>query len=321
VDFPTEERLRWILRCGAQLLAGGAEPVSGLVLPTSKFFPDHFDGRPASINRLLERVAGHAGLGDASLSLDIVGAEGSGDRCGSSGCCSTGGPTPQISRVKRESTCAGDRYVVAVLPQEIGNPTVLTTAFVRAVSHIFMLEAALHEEVALPEAEVAIDLAGVLLGFGVLLANGSYIYSKGCGGVRIGSATKLPVQEIAVALAVYCRLNDVAANVLQPHLEPTPRDHFVRAIRWAKANVGVIQLMRDDPEVLQADGYALAEGRSWLAKLFGSRSKRAASVPTDDELQKVAESLGKPKSTKPVDPAKEKRLEQLRELVDEALDS
>ncbi len=57
-------------------------------------------------------------------------------------------------------------------------------------------------------AGLAIDLASVWLGFGVITCNGSYIYSKSCGGVRGASATSLPVEELALALAIHCKLHN-----------------------------------------------------------------------------------------------------------------
>jgi len=41
--LPHEDKIRWILERSAEFHDAGIEPVAGLVLPTGKFFPDHFE--------------------------------------------------------------------------------------------------------------------------------------------------------------------------------------------------------------------------------------------------------------------------------------
>ena len=72
-----------------------------------------------------------------------------------------------------------DAFTVNVVVNELGNPVILTTAMVRAVSHIFMKEADLYPSFQRSDGEHGIDLVGVMLGFGSLLANGAYVYRKG----------------------------------------------------------------------------------------------------------------------------------------------
>jgi hypothetical protein len=177
--LPPEGRIRWILEKGARLLEGGAEPVAGLVLPTGKFFPDHFERSEKGVARLLRRVVKHAGLSDMSIKSRLVVPEQ--DELGGGGCssgaCGTGGGGggTQVQRVEESS----DGYTVNLMANELSNPVVLTTGMVRAVSHIFMKELGLYQDFDRSDAEAGSDLCGVLLGFGVLLANGAYIYKKG----------------------------------------------------------------------------------------------------------------------------------------------
>lgn len=172
--LPQPERLRWIVEQTARVVEGGAEPVSGLVLPTSKFFPDRFDRTEESVVRLLKRVLKLAGLSDLDVSLQLVAADGSGGGC-STGACGVGGPV-QIRRVEERGDGA---FTINIVANELGNPVILTTAMVRAVSHIFMKEADLYAAFERSEGEHGIDLTGVMLGFGSLLANGAYVYRKG----------------------------------------------------------------------------------------------------------------------------------------------
>jgi hypothetical protein len=214
-----------------------------------------------------------------------------------------------------------DGYVVGVAAAEVGHPVVLTAGLVRAVSYAFLKEADLFAEFQRKDYEPVVDLAGVLLGFGVLLANGAYIYSKGCGGVRIASATVLPVEEIATSLAIFCQLHQSPVRTAGTHLEPTPRALFDEAVAWTRSNAGIVRLVRSDRAALEADSYSLSEARGWLSRLFGLGRARGPSVPTDDELERMARKLPSGATKTARDPDKERRLEEIRELVDEALDS
>src|SRR5512139_108032 len=146
MDLPAEPRVRWILHRIASLLEQGAEPVSGLVLPTEEFFPDVFDGSPRSVGKLLERIVAHAGLSDLAFELNLVSPEGQTESVGcGSGACGPGGKIEVSSdRVGRRKDGS---YVVAVGTNEVRDPVVLTTALVRAVSCMFMTEAEAYEGV------------------------------------------------------------------------------------------------------------------------------------------------------------------------------
>lgn len=322
VELPPERRLRWLLRSAARLVEGGAEPVRGLIQPDARHFPDHFDGTPGAVQRLLARIGEHAGLSDLPLALEIAGAaDGSGSSCSSGSCCPPAAGAGQPLRRVRPADDPADGYVVAVAAAEVGNPVVLTAGLVRAVAHLFLLEADLYAEFERREYEAAVDLAGVLLGFGVLLANAAYIYSKGCGGVRIASATVLPVEELSTALAIFCYLHRVPVRLARSHLEPTPKALFDEADLWARSNAGVVRLVRDDPKALEADSYSLSAARGWLSRVLGLGRARGPSVPTDEELEKMAQKLPSGRTAAKRDPEKEQRLEEIRALVDEALDS
>ena len=170
--------MRWPLERGAKLLEGGTAPVSGLVLPTGKFFPDHFDGSVQAVGRLLSRVVKLAGLSDMTIEPRIVTEEAAGGSSCASGACGVG-PSSAGAGAMRRTERHGDDWTVNLVAGEIGHPVGLTTALVRAVSHIFMSEADLYDRFDPREAEAATDLCGTFLGFGALLCNGAYIYKKG----------------------------------------------------------------------------------------------------------------------------------------------
>ncbi len=323
MDLPADTQLRWILSHTATLLELGAEPVCGLVQPDGAFFPDRFDGSPAAVAALMGRVQAHAGLADLAVELSILtpeGEEAAKVSC-SSGACGGGGKVDfKLERVVRRDDGA---YAVAIGANEIKNPVVLTTSLVRAVSCMFMTEADAYRGTLAPDREPLTDLAGVMLGFGVLLANGSYLYMKGCGGVQVHSATRMPVDEITVALGLFCRLFDVSERAASKHLELTPREHFDEGYAWASSNASVVRLLRKSPDAVRAGDYALSPSRSWLARVLGVGGKKHAASP-DDELADLERALATTAAARPkktVDAARARKLAELKALVDESLES
>src|SRR5262247_4106474 len=100
MDLPAEIQTRWIVRRTATLLRLGAEPVRGLILPTSEFFPDRFDATPASVAALVARIQDHAGLGDARVEIKIVAPDGDTQTgsCQSGACGSNGKMAARLDR-------------------------------------------------------------------------------------------------------------------------------------------------------------------------------------------------------------------------------
>jgi hypothetical protein len=323
MDLPAETQLRWILRHTAALLELGAEPVRGLVLPNGEFFPDRFDGSPPAVAALMARIQGHAGLGDLPVELSILtpeGEEAAKVSC-SSGACGGGGKVDfELERVVRRDDGS---YAVAIGAGEIRSPVVLTTSMVRAVSCMFMTEADAYRGTLAVDREPLTDLAGVMLGFGVLLANGSYLYMKGCSGVSVHSATRMPVDEITVALGLFCRLFDVSERAAARHLELTPGEHFEEGYAWASSNASVVRLLRKSPDTVRAGDYALSPSRSWLARVLGVGRRKHAASP-DEELADLERALSTTAAgaarKKTVDPARAKRLAEIKALVDESLE-
>lgn len=321
MDLPAEPQLRWILANTATLLELGAEPVRGLVLPNGEFFPDRFDGTPQSVAALMARVQNHAGLGDLQVDLTLVTPEGEAQKVScSSGAC--GGAGKIDTRLDRVAHNDDGSYTVTMSTGEVKNPVVLTTTMVRAVAYMFMNEADAFASTPAAEREPLTDLAAVLLGFGVLMANGAYIYMKGCSGVQVHSATKMPVDEITLALGIFCRLHDVPERTASKHLEVTPAEHFDEAYAWASSNHAVVKMLRKSPDAVRAGEYSLQPARSWLARVLGVGAKKHARSADEElaELEAQVRAGAANAKKKALDPAKAKKLAELKALVDESLE-
>jgi hypothetical protein len=94
----------------------------------------------------------------------------------------------------------------------------------------------------------AADLAACLMGLGVLIANGSAIQMKGCGGVKIHSATALAAPVAALALALACERevsrkspHALALEGIDKQLDPSPRLFFARAREFMHDNRDVVR--------------------------------------------------------------------------------
>lgn len=319
VDLPHDARIRWLLVRLARLHEGGAEPVAGLVQPDQRFFPDHVAGDPKGLQRLVRRVMKHAGLTDVPLQVQVtMGEEEAGGGSCSSGACAA--PIPK-SAPSRRIVEHGDGYVLTLQQGELRHPVVLTTVLARAAADVFLREAELYDQFEPAERTLAIELGAIMLGFGVLIANGSYLYSKSCGGVNVTSVTTLPVDEVTFALAVFGALHGVSKTEARRHLETTPRAHFDLAATWAESNKKVVALVGSDRAAIEAGSYSLNEARGLLSRLFGIGKAKSATAPADAELEAVAADLQRAKKRSPGDAKRAARMASLREMVDESLDS
>jgi hypothetical protein len=300
-----------MLGAAARLVAAGTEPVAGLVLPNGRFFPDTFDGSRAAVERLVSRMARHAGLSDRRFDLIVSddGAPSGASSCSSGACAPKGGGSAELAR-------QGDGYRIALARAEIGHPVVLTTALARAMAQVLVLEAEVVEQFAPQETRAAIDLAAVFMGFGVLLCNGAYIYAKGCGGVRIAQATLLGVEELAAALAVFCVLHGLPKRSAAGDLDTTARACFSEAWPWAQSNHDVIRMLRTSPEAVEQGAYRLRSTQSWLARAFGRREGAAPS--TADLERAVNRAREKSSDSERADSERAARLAALSALVDES---
>lgn len=315
MELVHDERLRWLLRASAFLFEAGAEPVAGLVLPNGTFFPDAYDGSPDAVQRLQERILEHAGLADVPVEVQVVTPDGEAAR----GCKSGGCSAPVLKALtQRRVVPLGERpgYAVAVSAGEVGHPTALTTGLVRAASMIFMAEAEVDDEIDAADREGFVDVAGALLGFGVLLANGAHISHKGCSGVTVQRATALTVEELVVQHAMVSLLFEVTPREAKAELDAEPRRLFDQAWAWARANATLVACVKTDRHAIDSDRYRFVERGGLLARLFGGSPSTSASLPTEDELLRAARTMSAPK----VPSEKARRMAALRDLVDETLD-
>jgi hypothetical protein len=273
MDLPSDQSLQSIVRAFAHLQAahGAAIGAPPLVQPTGEYFPDEFRADAPSVARLLRRMMEYAPLSsELGVELSIVMPEPDhAGGCGSAACAPAAGGASGVGVIELD-----DGYQVVVAATDVGNPDVLSTSLARSVGALVLHEAGE------PVGAVASEIAAAVCGFGVLLLNGSSVWAKSCGGLRMAQATAMPVEETAVALALFVALHDHSMSLARKHLGATQREAFDLAQDWIESNPMLIASLRDRPERLRSGAVDLEPVRGaigqWLHKRRLERDLRVA---------------------------------------------
>jgi hypothetical protein len=300
-------------------LKAGEQP---LVLPNAEWFPDKFSQDHASLELLVARMQGYAGLEHAQIEVVLVGAEPLGNDCGS-GACSTGGcgsPKPSAEGPRLSAMPGG--YRLEMPAAALNHSIAMTASIARMLGQLRLAEAGRLEV----SPELA-ELAAIALGFGVLLLEASHIYSKGCSGPSVGSATALSASELALPFALFLAREGHKPRPALQELSVTQRSLLDEAWALTQTNRSLVERLIERPADVAAGEFRLVEARSWLSRLFGrgeksgkDRDERAlAALERGENLDHVAALLAsEPKVTTRARQPREDDAE-LRQLVDEAL--
>jgi hypothetical protein len=283
LEFPHEDALSAIVGRYARVLAdfGSELGQRALVLPNAKSFPDAFTADSDGAAVLVARMLGHAGLGDVPVTPRVVdehGQEASAHGC-SSGCqvpLEADGSMPRL-------VDDGDGWLLNVPAYELSHPVVLTTTIARALGHVFLAECLPEGTVVEAPADLTADYASVALGFGPLLLEGAYVYSKGCGGPRVAQVTRAGLPELSVLTALFMCTGGHSLRGALKELGATQSSALRQAHEWAQSNDSLVTRLRKDPERVAAGDFTLSESKPWLVRLF-QRSDR------DDEALPVVSS-------------------------------
>jgi len=309
MDLPGDDALHWIVSTYAGLRARHGESIGDpvTVQPSAKFFPDEFRLDEESVDRLLRRMIHYAPVSDAlTVTLGFTESdEGGAGGCGAGACGSA-------STAKRRSEIeeCGDGYRVWIAAVDVPRAEALAAVMSRAMGAL-----ALHEAGEAGGARSS-EIAAVACGFGVLLANGAAVWAKGCGGLRMSSATALSVEEVGVALALFTAVHSRRASDVRSHLGPTQRAAFDAALDWVDSNEDLVEALRDRPAMLESGAFALEPVRGpfgrWLHKRRARNEERRSSAA-------VPPSVGSPKGETAMTDDRRRRLAEARALVDEVM--
>lgn len=261
-----------------------------LVLPTGEYFPDHFDGSARATQRLLERMQAHAHIEDIPVTLMLD------DQTASARSCSTGACAPSGEDTNEPRLVAHDQgWVLRLDASEVAHPVALTSIVARALGLVFLEETRARGQ-ALPQPlPVHQELAAVMLGFGVLLLEGSHVYSKGCGGPKISQLTALGVNDLAWALALFCEDNRINLKPALKNASATQRTALEAASATLRGNPTLLEWVRSASELDPDPELALAPPRR---PLFGGLFERASRKADPDDIESFLE-RGLPAHTPP----------------------
>lgn len=307
-------------------LESGEQP---LVLPNGEWFPDKFQADLESVERLLCRMQGYAGLEATEITLSLAGLGSDGASCSSgkaSSCGSCAAPTPGSNEVGLERNASG--YAIRLPASFVSHPIGLTSTLARLLGGIRFIESGAAEA----DAEQA-ELSAVALGFGVLLLEGSYIYAKSCGGPSVGKLTAMGLGELSWAFALFLATEGHAPGPAKKELSTTQRAFFDEA--WglvsSSSNKKLVERLKDDPEKAARSKLQVAPARSWLAGVLGfGGSKKPAdpealaleALERGDDVDGIAALLATAPAASAAEPRAPKRArprDDVSELVDEAL--
>ncbi len=241
---PVEDHvIDWIFETYAWLLGefgGMAEHVgTRLILPTPDFFPvDELEGRELA-EELFLWTKQHAGMIDWPCRLvehdtdDDIHAvmqlvPHSYQRSGAAG----------------TFVYNGRRATISYDPRGLAQPMRLVSTFAHELGHYLLAGSRNHPPGGPETEEPATDLAAVFLGFGIPMANGTFV-ATGTGWSRKGY---LGEGDLAYALAIFAALVEADPGVIVSHLRSNPRAYFKRSCKHVSTE------RRDDLEDLRRIG-------------------------------------------------------------------
>jgi hypothetical protein len=284
--LPSEDVMRELVARYAVLLAEHRDAFEGaeLITPTSEHFPDHWARDAKSVGRLLERIVSYTPLGeDVPLALQFIEDAADDGHC-TTGCSKPGARIDGIERV-------GAGYRISVGVAETASPTRLVCALARGASAAVLAETGCDDE---GNPAIMGEVVAAACGFGVVLLEGSHVYTKSCGGPSIHNGTALTPGEAAFLLALFCALHDVPGRAARKHLGATQSEAFDEAASFVDKNSAVVEKLRDAPELLASGAFEFENRRGLLSRLFERKAEPKPAEPRavsrqDDELKALVE--------------------------------
>jgi hypothetical protein len=272
-----------------------------LVLPNGDFFPDVFRGDGASARALVRRMLTHAGMLDIPIRTQVLG-EDSPSNCSTTGGggCGTGcGASGLATETETGLVDLGEEWELTLSQEDLRHPVALTTRLARVLGTVFLVETQRKNAPRELEPAVLVDLLAVRLGFGALLLEGAYVYSKSCGGPNVAKLTRLDVGELALSVALFAANDSRALRQARRYLGTTQRAALAEARDWLSGNGELVEKLAKAPELLIAGVFDVGAPRSsWLSWFERTSTKptppRALAksnprAPIDDGLAELVE--------------------------------
>jgi hypothetical protein len=294
MELPDEGALRWLVATYAGLRGAHGDGIGtpALVEPTLQFFPEPIRDDAASIADVLRAMVGHSPVADdlpIELAFRLADHE-EGGGCSSGACHAPGADA--IAKSGVEETPSGYRVVLEA--PALRHLDALAASLARAVGALVLFE--VNEDASAARSEVA----AIVCGFGVLVANGAAVWSKSCGGLRMARSTALSVEESAVGLALFLALHGERPSRARKYLGATQREALAAACDWVDSNAELVERLRESPSTLVGPAITIEPVRgafgNWLHQRAAKKQNRvpaplraAPSPPLSDEKRRRLE--------------------------------
>ncbi|MBX3246688.1 MAG: hypothetical protein KF901_05840 [Myxococcales bacterium] len=229
--LPDDGFIRWLFDAGAWLVRayGGFASFrqQSLVTPTAEDFPvdPSLEGMELAEDYLLF-VLEHMGLQEWPLYLVA-------DQPPEPAAILAGMPHGMTGEVEEAPSLVHpeDGMPIPVDPALLSDPELLVALLARGASHYFVAD----QPAPLGDHDELVDLATVLSGFGIFLANGALRFHHASSGPLVGWGFRrfgaLAEHELAYALALFGVVCEVPDRDIEAHLRPNPREFHHKAVK------------------------------------------------------------------------------------------
>jgi hypothetical protein len=202
---------------------------SAVILPTSDFFPDAYDGSESAGRVLFERVCGYMGINPSGLEMGFY-----------------EGQRPVLEGGWQSHSGAAGLYegsswgtMIHLDAASLADPLLLVATAAHELAHVLLLgQGRLYGDE--PDHEQLTDLLTIYLGLGVFTANTRVRDRAGHDGTHehwsIQRLGYLDQREVGYALAVWSRLREESSPAWVCHLCGDVRSYFKQASRWLAKN-------------------------------------------------------------------------------------
>lgn len=181
-----------------------------------------------------------------------------------------------------------DGWLLRIEAAEAAHPVGLTTLVARSLGLVLLEETRLDGTPLPVPLDIHQELAGVMMGFGVLLLEGSHVYSKGCGGPQVARLTALSTSELALVTALFAADHNANLKPALRLISATQRAELEEANALLRGNPRLLDWTRAATELDADPTLALAPPKR---PLFGGLFERRRPEPSSDldDLERALE--------------------------------
>jgi hypothetical protein len=217
-----------------------------VILPDAKHFPDAYDGTPAMVEALFQRICGYMQVDRSRIELEVFPDEteelrqilpywrGSSD-----GCAGLYLDDSVAERNEKSGNPENPRMLIALRSTLLKDPIALVATVAHELGHVILLGGGLMDH-RTPDHEPMTDLLTVFLGFGIFTANSAERFRQFQDSRRQGWSMQrlgyLPQEVFGYALAKFASERGENKPAWVRHLSPNVRAFYKRSRAWLEKN-------------------------------------------------------------------------------------